>query len=56
MGTTYVSEDELDEYLAAPDCPQCGSDNVELLDSYPDGMGGTVRVWICRVCGHTWTE
>jgi transposase-like protein len=51
-----ISGDALDEYLAQPDCPQCGSDDVVCTDRMPDGMGGVVTVWYCKKCGHTWTE
>ncbi len=54
--TDIISGDALDEYLSQPDCPQCGSDDVVCIDSYPDGVGGTVKVWHCNKCGHTWTE
>ena len=39
-----------------PWCPECGSDDVVCTKEMPDGMGGTLRVWYCRKCGHTWTE
>ena len=51
-----ISGEALDAYLAQPDCPQCGSDDVVCTKEMPDGMGGTLRVWYCRKCGHTWTE
>ena len=50
-----ISGSALDDYLNAPDCPQCGSDDVECIDSYPDGLGGTTKVWKCLKCGHVWT-
>ena len=56
MATTVISDDELDAYLSMPDCPQCGSEDVVLTDSYPDGFGGTVKVYYCKKCGHTWAE
>jgi len=56
MATHELSGDELDEYLMQPDCPQCGSDNVVCTSSYDDGLGHTVRQYLCRVCGHVWTE
>ena len=56
MAVTEISDDDLDAYLNMPDCPQCGSDDVECTDSYPDGFGGIVKVYYCNKCGHTWTE
>ncbi|MDI9590569.1 MAG: hypothetical protein QM302_06010 [Acidobacteriota bacterium] len=56
MAVTEISDAELDAYLSMPDCPQCGSDDVECTDSYSDGLGGIVRVYYCSKCGHTWTE
>ena len=56
MAIKEVSGDELDAYLMAPDFPQCGSDDVTMTDSYPDGLGNIVRVYLCHKCGHVWTE
>ena len=56
MAVTEINDAELDAYLSMPDCPQCGSDDVECTDSYSDGLGGIVRVYYCSKCGHTWTE
>lgn len=56
MPITEVSDDDLDAYLGMPDCPQCGSDDVVLQDSYPDGAGSVVKVYRCQKCGHVWTE
>lgn len=56
MAIKEVSGDELDAYLMSPDCPQCGSDDVSMTDSYPDGLGNIVRVYLCHKCGHVWAE
>ena len=47
---------DLNSGLAEPDCPQCGSEDVVLKESYKDSLGRTVKVWYCNKCGHTWTE
>ena len=51
-----ISGAELDAYLNMPDCPQCGSDDVELVEERPDGFGGVVKIYHCIKCGHTWAE
>lgn len=51
-----VEVTDLDDYLLAPDCPQCGSEDVVCTDTRPDGMGGIIKVWLCKKCGHTWAE
>ena len=51
-----ISGTDLEAWLAEPDCPQCGSEDVELKQSYRDNLGREVKVWYCRKCGHTWTE
>ena len=72
MGAHEISGDELDAYLACPDCPVCGSDdvtltqsypdglgniiNVTLTQSYPDGLGNIINVYLCNKCGHVWSE
>ena len=56
MAVTEISDAELDAYLSMPDCPQCGSDDVVLVEEKPDGFGGTVKVWRCNKCGHMWVE
>jgi transposase-like protein len=56
MPVTAISDEDLDAYLNMPDCPQCGSEDVVCTDSYPDGFGGTIKVYYCNKCGHTWTE
>ena len=56
MAITEVSGSDLDDYLDMPDCPQCGSDDVVCTQSYPNGLGGTVKVYLCNRCGHIWTE
>ena len=56
MAVTELTGNDLDAYLATPDCPQCGSDDVVCIDSYPDGFGGLLKVYRCKKCGHTWTE
>ncbi len=54
MAVTEISDAELEAYLSTPDCPQCGSDDVDLTDSYTDGFGNVVKVYYCNKCGHTW--
>ena len=56
MGAHEISGDELDAYLACPDCPVCGSDDVALTQSYPDGLGNIINVYLCNKCGHIWSE
>ncbi|WP_058270281.1 hypothetical protein [Olsenella massiliensis] len=56
MATDEISGDALDAYLLQPDCPQCGSDDVELLSTMSDGGGGTICQYVCRRCGHVWAE
>ena len=34
------------------DCPRCGNDCLPL--PYPDGQGGTERLWRCQACD--WIE
>ena len=51
-----ISGDELDAYLACPDCPVCGSDDVTCTQSYPDGLGNIINVYLCNKCGHVWSE
>ncbi|MDD5800171.1 MAG: hypothetical protein PUD09_06020 [Coriobacteriales bacterium] len=55
MAASTISGSALDDYLNTPDCPQCGSDDVECISSTPDGMGGFMKVWKCLKCGHVWT-
>ena len=47
MADNTLSGNALDNWLLEPDCPQCGSE---------DGFGGTITVWYCNKCGHTWVE
>jgi rubredoxin len=56
MGFEEISGDDLDAYLSCPDCPVCGSDNVTCTQSYPDGLGNIVHVYLCNKCGHVWSE
>lgn len=56
MANDVMDGTSLDEWLAEPDCPQCGSEDVTCTQSYQDGLGRTVKVWYCNKCGHTWTE
>ena len=44
----------LDDYLNMPDCPQCGSEDVVLKEVRSDGFGGTIKIYYCEKCGHTW--
>ena len=53
---TAMSGSDLDDWLNIPDCPQCGSEDVDCTDTYTDGLGRTVKVYLCHKCGHTWTE
>ena len=46
----------LDQWLLEPDCPQCGSDDVVLVEEKPDGFGGTVKVCRFNKCGHMLVE
>lgn len=55
MGFGYVSESELDDYLMSPDCPDCGSEDVDLIDTLRDG-DWEIRQYRCNKCGHVWTE
>lgn len=55
MAASELTGSALDDYLNTPDCPQCSSDEVVCTDSYPDGMGGAMKVWRCERCGHVWT-
>lgn len=56
MGAQETSGDELDAYLSCPDCPVCGSDDVSLTQSCPDGLGNIAHVHLCSKCGHVWSE
>lgn len=56
VAVTEISDDDLDAYLNMPDCPQCGSDDVECTDTHPDGFGNIVKVYYCKKCGHIWTQ
>lgn len=56
MATNTISGSALDDWLMEPDCPQCGSEDVKLIEEKPDGFGGTIKVWYCNKCGHTWVE
>lgn len=56
MGAQETSGDELDAYLSCPDCPVCGSDDVSLTQSCPDGLGNIVHVHLCGKCRHVWSE
>lgn len=56
MGAQETSGDELDAYLSCPDCPVCGSDDVSLIQSYPDGLVNIVHVHLCGKCRHVWSE
>lgn len=56
MAVSEISDEELDAYLASPDCPQCGSEDVVCTDTSPDGLGGTIRSYRCNTCGYTWAE
>ena len=51
-----IGGNDLNAWLMEPDCPQCGSEDVTLKESYKDMLGRTVNVWYCNKCGHTWTE
>lgn len=51
-----ISGDDLNAYLMEPDCPQCGSEDVRLVEERPNGRGGTIKVWYCNKCGHQWVE
>jgi ssDNA-binding Zn-finger/Zn-ribbon topoisomerase 1 len=51
---TYCSycdeeEDEADEIIAV--CPECGSDDLELIDENDDG-----NEYLCNDCGERFTE
>ena len=46
MGFEEISGDDLDAYLSCPDCPVCGSDDVTCTQSYPDGLGNIVHVYL----------
>jgi transposase-like protein len=39
-------------YASIPDCPQCGSEDVVLVEERPDGL----KIYRCEKCGHTWAE
>ncbi|MBR3234049.1 MAG: hypothetical protein IKG11_00365 [Atopobiaceae bacterium] len=56
MAVTEISDADLEAYLNMPDCPQCGSDDVDMTDSYTDSFGNTVKVYYCNKCGHSWAE
>ena len=56
MADNTLAGSALDSWLMEPDCPQCGSEDVRLLETCSDGMGGTIKVWYCNKCGHTWVE
>ena len=56
MSANVMNGTNLEEWLAEPDCPQCGSEDVVCTDSYRDNLGRIVKVWYCNKCGHTWTE
>ena len=56
MADNTLSGNALDKWLLEPDCPQCGSEDVVLVESKPDGFGGTIKVWYCNKCGHVWVE
>ncbi len=51
-----ISDTDLNAYLMEPDCPQCGSEDVTLVETKSDGRGGTIKVWYCNKCGHRWVE
>lgn len=55
MAVTHVSEADLDDYLLTPDCPDCGSEDVDLIATLRDG-GYVIRQYRCNTCGHVWTE
>ena len=51
-----LSDEAIDAYLAEPDCPQCGSEDVVCTGARPDGTGGVWRTWACNRCGYVWTD
>ena len=55
MAVSFVSDDELDDYFSTPDCPDCGSEDVELIGSIQDGMY-VGKQYRCNKCGPVWTE
>ena len=56
MADGIIADTGLDAWLMEPDCPQCGSEDVECIETHKDNLGRTVKVWHCIKCGHTWTE
>lgn len=55
MAAQYLSDADLDAYLSSPDCPDCGSEDVDLIATMQDGAY-VIRQYRCNVCGHVWTE
>ncbi|MEE1274844.1 MAG: hypothetical protein UHI81_10135 [Olegusella sp.] len=55
MAANYVSVTDLDDYLSTPDCPDCGSEDVDLVTTMRDG-DWVIKQYRCNVCGHVWTE
>ena len=55
MAVQYVNYTELDDYLMSPDCPDCGSEDVDLIATVQDGAY-VIKQYRCNVCGHVWTE
>ena len=41
MADNTLAGSALDSWLMEPDCPRCGSEDVRLLETRSDGMGGT---------------